>query len=275
MRKKHAWFMAQYILLGAAAIIVIVPLYFTLITSIKTPEEIFSSAFRPPRIPHFENYFLLFNEVYHLQTYFLNSVFYAIAVCCTSIFVNTMAAYAIARMKWKLSKLVMVLFLAAIMVPGHATMVPLYVMTSKIRIPNQAALMLIFIAGTIPVSVFLITGYLSNVPKAMEESAVIDGSSIPNLFFKIIIPIIKPPIATITIFNFMSVWNDLMLSLIFLSSENIKTLQLGIMKFRSATYTNFGIVFSAMVVSIVPIIIVYLFMSEKIIGGITAGAVKG
>jgi raffinose/stachyose/melibiose transport system permease protein len=110
---------------------------------------------------------------------------------------------------------------------------------------------------------------------AMEESAVIDGASIPQAFFKIIIPIIKPPIATITIFNFMSVWNDLMLSLIFLSTENIKTLQLGIMKFRSATYTNFGIVFSAMVVSIIPIIIVYLFMSEKIIGGITAGAVKG
>jgi raffinose/stachyose/melibiose transport system permease protein len=275
MKKKYAWLTVQYVFLSAAAVIIIIPLYFTLITSIKTPDEIFSSAFMPPRVPRLENYFLLFNEVYHLQTYFFNSVFYAVVVCSVSVFVNTMAAYTIARMKWKLSKLVMALFLAAVMIPGHATMVPLYVMTSRIRLPNQAALMLIFIAGTIPVSVFLITGYLSNVPRAMEESAVIDGSSIPNLFFKIIIPIIKPPIATMTIFNFMGVWNDLMLSLIFLSNENIKTLQLGIMKFKSATYTNFGIVFSAMVVSIVPIIIVYLFMSEKIIGGITAGAVKG
>jgi raffinose/stachyose/melibiose transport system permease protein len=275
MKKKYTWLTAQYVFLSAAAIIIIIPLYFTIITSVKAPEEIFLSAFKPPKIPRLENYFLLFNDIYHLHTYFFNSVFYAAVVCSVSIFVNTMAAYAIARMKWKLNKLVMAMFLAAVMVPGHATMVPLYIMTSKIQIPNQAALMLIFIAGTIPVSVFLITGYLSNVPKAMEESAVIDGSSIPNLFFKIIVPIIKPPIATMTIFNFMSVWNDLMLSLIFLSSENIKTLQLGIMKFRSATYTNFGIVFAAMVVSIVPIIIVYLFMSEKIIGGITAGAVKG
>jgi raffinose/stachyose/melibiose transport system permease protein len=275
MKKKHALFAVQYVFLSLVAVIIIVPLYFTFITSIKTPEEIFISAFALPKVPQFGNYLLLFNEVYHLQTYFFNSVFYAAVVCCASVFINTMAAYAIARLKWKLSKLVMALFLAAIMVPGHATMVPLYIMTSKIRIPNQAALMLIFIAATIPASVFLITGYLNNVPRAMEESAVIDGSSIPNLFFKIIIPIIKPPIAAITIFNFMSVWNDLMLSLIFLSTENIKTLQLGIMKFRSATYTNFGIVFSAMVVSIVPIIIVYLFMSEKIIGGITAGAVKG
>jgi raffinose/stachyose/melibiose transport system permease protein len=275
MKKQNAWFVAQYTLLFIAAVVIIIPLYFTFITSIKTPDEIFLSAFAPPKIPHFENYLLIFNEVYHLHTYFFNSVFYAIVVCVTSVFINTMAAYAIARMKWKLSKLVMALFLAAIMVPGHATMVPLYIMTARINVPNQAALMLIFIAGTIPASIFLISGYLSNVPKAMEESAVIDGSTIPHLFFKIIIPMIKPPIATITIFNFMGVWNDLMLSLIFLSSENIKTLQLGIMKFRSATYTNFGIVFSAMVVSIVPIVIVYLFMSEKIIGGITAGAVKG
>jgi raffinose/stachyose/melibiose transport system permease protein len=275
MKKKHLWLIAQYVFLGIAAIIIIVPLYFTLITSVKTPEEIFFSILKPPTKPRFENYLLLFNEAYHLQTYFFNSVFYAAVVCCVSIFVNIMAAYAIARMKWKLSKLVMALFLAAIMVPGHATMVPLYIMTARVNLPNQLALMLIFIAGTIPASVFLITGYLSNVPKAMEESAVIDGSSIPNLFFKIIVPIIKPPIATITIFNFMGVWNDLIMSLIFLSDERIRTLQLGIMKFKSSTYTNFGIVFSAMVVSIVPIIIVYLFMSEKIIGGITAGAVKG
>jgi raffinose/stachyose/melibiose transport system permease protein len=275
MKKKYAWYTAQYIFLGVAAIIIIVPLYFTLITSVKTPEEIFLGAFKLPARPQFGNYLLLFNEHYHLHTYFFNSVFYAAVVCCAGVFINTMAAYAIARMKWKLSRLVMALFLAAIMVPGHATMVPLYIMTAKIKLPNQVALMLIFIAGTIPASVFLIAGYLSNVPKAMEESAVIDGSSIPNLFFKIIIPIIKPPIATVTIFNFMGVWNDLIMSLIFLSDERIRTLQLGIMKFRSATYTNFGIVFSAMVVSIVPIVIVYLFMSEKIIGGITAGAVKG
>jgi raffinose/stachyose/melibiose transport system permease protein len=275
MRKRHFWLIAQYVLLGIATIIIIVPLYFTIITSIKSPEEIFFGAFKLPAKPHFENYLLLFNESYHLHTYFFNSVCYAVVVCFVSIVVNTMAAYAIARLKWKLSKLVMALFLAAIMVPGHATMVPLYIMTARIKLPNQAALMLIFIAGTIPASVFLITGYLSNVPKAMEESAVIDGSSIPNLFFKIIVPIIKPPIATITIFNFMGVWNDLILSLIFLSDERISTLQVGIMKFKISTYTNFGIVFSAMVVSIVPIIIVYLFMSEKIIGGITAGAVKG
>ena len=275
MRKKYQWLIAQYIFLGIAAVIILVPLYFTVITSLKTPVEIFTSAFKPPTRPQIGNYFLLFNEIYHLHTYFVNSVYYAVVVCFISVFVNTMAAYAIARMKWKLSALVMALFLAALMVPVYATMVPLYIMTARLRIPNQLALMLIFTAGTIPASIFLFTGYLRNVPKAMEESAVIDGASIPYLFFKIIMPIIKPPIATVTIFNFMQVWNDLIMSLIFLSDDRIKTLQLGIMKFRSTTYTNFGIIFSAMVVSSIPIIIVYLFMSEKIIGGITAGAVKG
>jgi raffinose/stachyose/melibiose transport system permease protein len=186
-----------------------------------------------------------------------------------------MAAYAIGRMKWKLNKPVMGLFLAGIMIPLHAIIVPLYIMTARFRIPNQIALALLYTASTIPTSVFLIIGYLSSVPRAMEESAVIDGSSIPYLFFTIIIPIIKPAIATMTIFNFMGVWNDLMLSLILLSDDKFKTLQLGLMRFRSATYNDYGLLLTAMVVSIVPIIIVYLFMSEKIIGGITAGAVKG
>ncbi|GHV02953.1 sugar ABC transporter permease [Spirochaetia bacterium] len=275
MKKTNAWRIAQYTLLTVAAVIIILPLLFLLVSSLKTNTEIFMGAFKLPAKPNFSHYLMIFDETYHLHTYFINSVYYAAVVCCVSIIINTTAAYAIGRMKWKLNKAVMGLFLAGIMIPLHATIVPLYIITSKLRIPNQVALMFLFIAGTIPTSVFLITGYLSNVPKAVEESAVIDGATIPHLFFKIIIPIIKPPIATITIFNFMGVWNDLMLSLIFLSDERIKTLQLGVSKFSSAFYTEYGVLLAAMVVSMIPVIIIYLFMSEKIISGITAGAVKG
>jgi raffinose/stachyose/melibiose transport system permease protein len=275
MKKVNPWIIAKYLFLFIAVALIIIPLFFIAISSIKTNEEIFQSAFKLPARPNIKNYMLIFNENYHLYTYFLNSSIYAVLVCSLSAIINTMAAYAVGRMKWKLNKPTMGFFLAGIMIPLHAIIVPLYIITARFRIPNQITLALLYTASTIPTSVFLVTGYLRNVPRAVEESAVIDGSSIPYLFFIIIIPIIKPAIATMTIFNFMGVWNDLMLSLIFLSEDKFKTLQLGLMRFRSATYNDYGLLLTAMVVSIIPIIIVYLFMSEKIIGGITAGAVKG
>ena len=275
MKKLSFLKILKYIFLFIYASLIIIPLLFIAVSSVKTNEEIFQGAFKLPTRLHLVNYQLIFNENYHLYTYMINSIIYAILVCSASIIINSMAAYALGRMKWKLNKPVMWIFLSGIMIPLHAIIVPLYILTARFQMPNQVTLALLFTASTIPFSVFLLRGYLGSVPRAIEESAVIDGSSIPYLFFTIVIPVIKPAIATMTIFNFMGVWNDLMLSLIFLSQDKYKTLQLGLMRFRSATYNDYGLLLTAMMVSIIPIIIVYLFMSEKIIGGLTVGAVKG
>ena len=275
MTKRNFWLTIKYVYLLIVALIIIFPLLFVAMSSLKNNEEIFLTPFRLPSRLLYQNYITVFNDIYHLHTYFINSLVYAVIVCSAGAVIDTMAAYAIARMKWKLSRLVLVFFLSGLMIPLHATLVPLYLVVSKFRLPSQLALMLLFVAGTIPTSVFLIIGYLSNVPRAVEESAVIDGSTIPQMFFKIVIPMIKPAIATITIFNFMAVWNDLLLSLIFLTAEKFQTLQLGITRFKSAFFSNYGLMLAAIVLSAIPTIIVYLFMSEKIIGGITVGAVKG
>ncbi|MDR2257736.1 MAG: carbohydrate ABC transporter permease [Treponema sp.] len=275
MKKIYISLFLKYVLFIVSVVLVVFPLVFVFMSSFKNNEEIFLSAFKFPSQFHYENYITIFNSQYHLHTYFFNSLLYAAFVCIAGALVDTMAAYAIGRMKWKLNKPVMGLFLSGIMIPLHALIVPLYLATNILRLPNQFALMFLFTASTIPTSVFLIVGFLSNVPRAVEESAVIDGSTIPYMFFTIIVPIIKPAIATITIFNFMGVWNDLLLSLIFLSIEKFQTLQLGIMRFKGAFYSDYGLLLAAIVLSAIPSIIVYLFMSEKIIGGITAGAVKG
>ncbi|GHU66231.1 sugar ABC transporter permease [Spirochaetia bacterium] len=275
MKKLGFWNILKYLLLFLSAVLVILPLIFVLMSSFKDNEEIFSSAFKLPSQFRYVNYITIFNSQYHLYTYFINSLLYAAFVCVVGALVDTMAAYAIGRMKWKLSKLVMGLFLSGIMIPLHAIIVPIYLGANIMHLPNRFALMLLFTASTIPTSVFLIMGFLSSVPKALEESAVIDGSTIPHMFFNIIVPIIKPAIATVTIFNFMGVWNDLLLSLIFLSIEKFQTLQLGIMRFKGAFYSDYGLLLAAIVLSAIPSIIVFLFMSDKIISGITAGAVKG
>lgn len=272
--KRKPLFIVKYAFLFLYAVLIILPLLFVLVSSFKTNEEIFNSAFSLPGRFHYENYIKIFTE-YSFHTYFINSLLYAVVVCLVSAVVTTMAAYGIGRMRWRLSKVTMALLLSGIMIPLHAILVPLYIMVAQFKLPNQVALMLLFIASSVPTSVFLIVGFLGNVPRTLEESAVIDGCSIPRMFFTIVCPIIKPAIATVTIFNFMSVWNDLMLSLVFLSQEKLKTLQLGILRFKSAFYTEYGLLLAAMVVGVIPSIVVFIFMSDKIVSGITAGAVKG
>lgn len=275
MKRKSLWFFLKYTLLFLSAVLVIFPLFFVGLSSFKNNEEIFSGAFSLPSRIHFENYIKPFNDVFHLHTYFINSFLYSIFVCVLSVLVNSMAAYAIGRLKWKASKIVMGLFLSGLMIPLHALIVPLYISVSRFNMPSQLALMLLFTASSIPISVFLIVGFLSSIPRAIEESAVIDGCSIPRMFFTIVIPLIKPALATVTIFNFMGVWNDLMLSLIFLNEEKFKTLQLGIMRFKGSFYSDYGLILSAIVLSIIPSVAVYLAMSDKLISGLTSGAVKG
>jgi len=275
MKKIHISAILKYLLLFVSAILVILPLVFVFMSSFKSNEEIFLGAFKLPSKFRYQNYITIFNDIYHMHTYFANSFLYAIVVCSAGVIINSMAAYAIGRLKWKLSKPVMALFLGGLMIPLHAIIVPLYIFVSRFRMPNQVALSFLFIASTIPTSVFLFAGFLGQVPKSIEESAIIDGSSIPYMFYNIVIPIIKPAIATVTIFNFMGVWNDLLLSLIFLNNDRLQTLQLGITRFKGAFYSEYGLLLAAIVLSIIPSIVVYLIMSEKIISGITSGAIKG
>ena len=275
MKKQYPLQIIKYIFLAISAVLVILPLIFVVMSSFKSNEEIFLGAFQLPSRFRYQNYLTIFNEIYHMQTYFANSLMYAAVVCAAGVLINSMAAYAISRLKWKMSKLVMALFLSGLMIPLHAIIVPLYIFVSRFRMPSQVALVLLFTASTIPTSVFLFAGFLGQVPRSIEESAIIDGSTIPNMFFKIVIPIIKPAIATVTIFNFMAVWNDLLLSLIFLSNAMTQTLQLGITRFMGAFYSDYGLLLAAIVLSIIPSAVVFLFMSDKIISGITSGAIKG
>lgn len=273
-RKGYIWDALKYIILCVGAILVIFPLIFTFISSLKSNTEIFSDPWGFPASPHFISYVSVFVK-YRLHTYFLNSVYYSVVVCVVSAAVVTMAAYGIARMKWALSGVTLAFLLMGIMVPLHSIIVPLYVSVSRMGISNRVALMAIFIAGSIPTSVFMVIGFLKGIPREMEESAVIDGCSIPKVFVNIILPMIKPAVATVTIFNFLGVWNDLMLSLVFLNDETQKTLQLGIIRFSGAMSTDYGLLLSSLVVALIPSIAVYLLASQQLINGISAGAVKG
>lgn len=176
----------------------------------------------------------------------------------------------------KLRTPAMMVVLLGLMVPIHSEIVPLYIFFAKLGLKNpQVNLIGVFVAFSIPLCVFLISGFIKALPLELEEAAVIEGSGLIRVFFSIILPLLKPVIATVIIFNFLNVWNDFFTSLIFINQDSQKTLQLGISSFTGNYATKYGELLTAVMISVIPSTIVYMIFQEKIISGLTAGAVKG
>lgn len=264
-----------YILLILFAVLYLFPLLWLINVSFKDNNEIFLSPFTLPSDPQWINYQKAW-VAGHIGQYFLNSV---IVVGCTLLFslvINCMAAYAIARMKWKLSGAAMTLFLSGMMVPIHATLIPLYVLFTNIGlVDNYLSLIIPYIVFSFGQSIYIMRGFFGNLPKEMEEAAVIDGCSLWGAFWKIIIPISTGGIFTIGLFTFNGTWNELLVAKIFTTSDSVRTLPVGLTNFVGPNMVNYGPMLAAIVIAIIPTIIVYCCLSNKIVGGLTAGAVKG
>ncbi|MCI8501192.1 MAG: carbohydrate ABC transporter permease [Oscillospiraceae bacterium] len=264
-----------YIILIIMAVVYLYPLIWLVIASFKTNTEVFLSPFSFPAEMQWVNYEKAWNAG-HIGQYFVNSVIVVGTVLVVSILINCMAAYAIARMRWKLSGLVMGVFLSGMMVPIHVTLIPLFVLFSNIGlIDNYFSLILPYIVFTFGQSIYIMRGFFGNLPKEMEEAAVIDGCSLWGAFWRIILPISTGGIFTIGLFTFNGTWNELLVAKIFTNSNAVRTLPVGLTVFVGPNLTNYGPMLAAIVIAVLPTIIVYCCLSNKIVGGLTAGAVKG
>lgn len=213
---------------------------------------------------------------YGMGMFFLNSVYYTVTTMAITGLLSLMAAYAFTRLKWKFQGIVFAVFILGLMIPIHSELVPLYIMMSKLGFRNPRFILIgIYTAFSLPISVYILSSFLKGIPREMEESAVIDGCSILRSFFSIIIPLMNPAIATVAILNFIGVWNDFFVALVFISQDKDKTLQLGIAKFQGNFGTDYSYLLAAIVLALFPTVFVYVFFQNRIIQGITAGAVKG
>lgn len=264
----------RYCFLFFGLLLVILPMLFVFNSSFKTSSELYSSPWSLAENFDFSPYVRLFTE-FGFGRAFFNSAYYSVIGCVAVVVLITPCAYAISRMKWKLNHLVLGFFMLGIMIPGHAIIIPLYMTVSKVSIEKTTMLMLIYIATSIPTSLFIMTGSMEGLPRELEEAAVLDGCTIKTLFLRIICPLVKPSLATITLLNFNGIWNDYMTALIFLSGGKYQTIQLAVANFDSARATNYPMMLSAIIVALVPSIIVCCVMSDKLTAGVTAGAVKG
>lgn len=272
--EKGKWY--QYLILFAIAFIQIYPLFWLLTFSLKTNQEIFGA--NPMALPEqlrWSNYeTVLFDG--NILRYLLNSVIVTGVVIAISSLISAMAAYAIARMRWKWSDRVLMIFLLGLMIPMQATLLPLFLFLKRTGIYNTYwALILPYIGFAIPMAIYILVGFFRTIPWEMEESAFIDGANLFQIFRFIMIPLIKPAIATVSIFTYLSCWNELMFAITFISKQEFKTLTVGIMGMVGMYATRWGELGAGLVVATLPTLVIYILMSKQVEKSFTAGAVKG
>ncbi|NPV54367.1 MAG: carbohydrate ABC transporter permease [Firmicutes bacterium] len=265
-----------YGLLIALAVTVIYPIAWTIISSLRDSEEFFQNPWGFPRGFDASVYEKVWNE-HQLKYNLFNSVMLSAIAVSVSLVVSLMASYAISRMKWRFSGLALAFFLMGIMIPVHSTIIPLYISMQPIinSLGARFALAIPYIAFNLPVSIFILTNFMRSIPSVLEEAAVIDGCSVPQLFLRIIVPTSLPAIATVSIFSFLGVWNELLFALVFLSRNTEQTLPLGILRFTGRYAVQWSETLAAVSIAMIPSMVIYMILQDRLIKGMTAGAVKG
>lgn len=274
-KKAHPVRILIYVFLCALVAVYIAPLLWMLSVSVKTNAEVMASPFSLPETVQLGNYIYAWTKG-NLGGAMLNSVIVCGAALAVSMFLGSMASFAIARMKWKFSGTVMGYFMIGMMVPVHCVLIPLFVRFSKLGLTNSlTGLMLPYITFSLPMTIFLMVGFFKGMPRELFEAACIDGTSIYGCFFRIALPLSKTGIFVSGLMTFIGNWNELLLAMVFISDTAKKTLPVTLTYFVGPYATNYVQMFAAIMIAIAPTILVYCLFSNQIVEGLTAGAVKG
>lgn len=233
------------------------------------------NPFALPEIWRFENYVKVWQKG-GFDKYFLNSIFVTAVAMFFVLLFGSMAANGIARYSYKMKLIVYMLFLSGIVLPLKAAIIPLFLLIENLHLTDsRVALILIFTAMGIPSTVFILSGFMKSIPKELEYAARIDGCNDFMVYRHVIMPLSMSSITLVTIYNLVPIWNDFFFPLIFISTDRKKTLPLGVASFFGQYQIQWDLIFAALSIAIIPMIIVYMFMSKYFIKGMTAGAVKG
>ena len=265
-----------YVILIIWALTCIFPVYWMLTFSLKNNEEIFGkNVVGLPQHWLWSNYTSALNTG-RMGTYFLNSVIVAVATILITLAVALMATFALTRLIWKQRKALNRFFMLGLTIPIHASIVPVYVTLSRLHMLNTYwALIIPYSAFSLSMAILVCTGFMNEIPRELDESACIDGCGIWGIFFKIIVPLMKPAVATVGIYTFLQCWNELMFANIFISKTALKTLPVGVQALSGQYTTDWGPIGAALVLATFPTLLLYIFLSRKIQESFIAGAVKG
>ena len=264
-----------YIFLILLAAVYLLPLLWVVMTSVKDDKILMISPWAFPEHLMWENYTFAWTKG-HLGGATLNSFIVCSITLVLSMLVGAMAAFAISRMKWKGSKLMMTYFLTGMMIPVHCVLIPLFTKFAGVKLTNNlVGLIIPYLTFSLPITIFIMTGFFDSIPDELLEAACIDGCTIYKIFATIALPLAKTGFMVTGLMTFVANWNELLLAMVFISDESKKTLPVSLTKFVGPYNTNYAQMFAAIVIAIVPTIVVYCAFANQIVEGLTAGAVKG
>ena len=252
------------------------PVYWMFTFSLKNNEEIFGKNVAGlPQHWLWSNYTEAM-KTGHMGRYFLNSGIVAVSTILITLAVALMATFALTRMIWKRRRTMNKFFMLGLTIPIHASIVPIYVTLSRMHLLNTRwALIIPYAAFSLAMAILVCTGFMNEIPRELDESACIDGCNVWGIFFRIIVPLMKPAVATVGIYTFLQCWNELMFANIFISKSALKTLPVGVQALSGQYTTAWGPIGAALVIATFPTLFMYIFLSRRIQESFIAGAIKG
>ena len=274
-RKSKFSNLGTYIILTAWTLIVLFPIWTMLINSLKPKREIFLDPFWLPKTWTLEGYQNALSAG-RFDLYFRNSLFVTVTSIALILFLGSLAAYALARWRSRLSNVIYIFFILGLLIPIRLGTISIIQIVKALGLNDTlAGLIPVYVAMGIPIAILVITAFIRNLPKDLIDAASIDGASEWQIYSMIIIPLVRPAMATVAIFNLIPVWNDFWFPLILVRQEAARTVPLGVSLLFGQYQTNWNNILSALSLASLPIIILYLLMASQFIKGLTAGAVKG
>ena len=251
------------------------PFIFVVMTSLKSQQETFTgSVWSLPEKLNFENYLAVLNGGF--WTYLRNSVFVLVLSIILILVISSMAAYAFARLKFRLNKPLFGLIVAGMIVPIHITLIPIYLLIRNVGLYDTPfALIGPYVATALPVSIFILTEFMRQIPKELEEAAKLDGCGAFGIFWKVFLPLSGPGLSTVAIYNSIGLWNEFIFAYVLTSNPANRTLPLAIWDFQGQYASNIPAILSVVTLTSLPLIVAYAFGQERIVKGMMAGALKG
>ncbi|MDR2182691.1 MAG: carbohydrate ABC transporter permease [Clostridiales bacterium] len=261
-------------LLFIYALTIIYPLIWMVIQGFRTNREFFSDTWGMPQVWVYQNYIDAWN--FGIRTYFMNSVFVTATSVVLTVITSSLLAFFLTRYSFKISKLLLVFVLGGMMLSPQISVISLFQLLQTMNLYNTHwALIIPYVAFRIPFITFLMRGYFLGMPREIEEAAFIDGCSSFGIFLRVVLPIARPIIATSALLAAMTFWNEFMFGLVFIESDSLRTIPVGLMNLRGTLVTRWTTLIAGLALSAIPIIMVFLACQKQLVRGLTAGGVKG
>ncbi len=264
-----------YAVLGIAVLIVLFPVYWMIITSLKLPREIYRTPALWPQVFTLNNYRQLLDDKGFLDN-ILNSLIVAGCVTVISLAVSSIAAYSMVRFRTRFRGVIGRLILFAYLTPTSLLFIPLSILMARLQLGNSLyGLVLVYLTFSLPLSTWLLQGYFRSVPRALEEQGMIDGLTRLGALIRIVLPLSVPGLAAVAIFTFTGAWNELLLALVLITSESARTAPLGLNYLITSDVLPWGPLMAGAVLSSLPLMVLYFVAQRFMVQGLAAGSVKG